>query len=187
MKKSITTLLFILLSAQVFSQTSLETNLINVSLSVFDEKISFKIPKNFKGFQENSINGFLYKAIPQGQNFNDWTQMITVSGQKDGAMPKNFDLKNVANLYLKNQDEKCNYNFSGGIIKEAENNITVLTRCANNQTINNNLTETTVINFIQGKKDIYTLQYSEKSSEPFGINESTTKDFISKNKTLLKQ
>lgn len=135
---------------------------------IFSQNISFMLPSNFKIIEDSQFeDGYLLKAIPNIQNKDNWRQLITITGEKNAALVKNFNLDDQARLFFNNYKLACEKSFSAGKIPAIDNidgyrNITLVLRCGNIRIDDKDMSETTIVNFIQGKKDTYTIQYTER-------------------------
>lgn len=179
----------LLLTGSAFAQTNNNNETTKAVIPIFSEVISFKMPVDFVGNQQSTKEGFMFEAIPKGQTLDDWKQMITITGQKDLAMPENFKLENIVGMFFKGYKEGCPKSFSGGKIDAIGNidghkNVTLLLRCGSQKKGNTEYSETTVINFIQGKKDFYTIQYAERTPPAKAIDQNTIDYFAKKDLSL---
>lgn len=192
MKKTIIiTALGLLSLNSIAASNSSDQKTINALIPVFSEVIGMKIPRDFNVVnQGTSKDGFIFEAVPKGQTVDNWKQMITITGQRNMAMAPGFSIDNVATLFGKGYRNNCPDSFSTKNIDKYEkidehNNVAVLYRCGNESKDGKTYSETNLVNFIQGKKDFYTIQYAERNKSAKEITTDDITYYSAKEKNLV--
>lgn len=145
---------------------------------IYSQLLVVSSPPGFKNAFENTQGPrYIREAVPEKENVNKWTQMITVTGFKDLAQnpqvtPQSFAVNMAAGF-----QRACPTSFSGqeiGIGKISERDAFVLVAsCGTSPTTSGKTSEAAVIAVIKGSSDYYTIQWAERgapSATPLAID-----------------
>lgn len=145
---------------------------VTMTMPVFSQIVLFPAPSAYQpAFSKNNENKFyIFEMVPKGETLEKWSGMITITGQNgaSAALPTLRDyIGNFYNLY----QNACPNTFSAKPIGDANINghvaILVYFSCGQLRKAEygpNGHSESVAIAFIQGKKDLYTLQWAERGA-----------------------
>ena len=139
---------------------------------IFSQLLSTAIPKGFQVHPsyEAMLTGprYMRESVLEGENENQWTQMITITGAKDLAAnpqltPQRF-VESIANGYQK----RCPNSFSivgvpVGQISGLET-FSAIVSCGMSPLTDGRTSEAAMILAIRGARDYYTVQWAERSA-----------------------
>lgn len=196
MKKTLL-ILGLLLSNSVFAAqalddiSSVKTNKGGqTAINVFDNVFSFNTPYGYHAVYEHKFQeGYVFDSAPEGQSIENWTSLITVTGQEKLATVPGMNLDKMMDLYSKGLKDICPNSFSQ-VDTPALNNSslpvkTSIMRCGKVKNSNNSYSShTMVMNIIRGAEDIYTLRYIELGPVKKKLNANDVNYFIEKNNLL---
>ena len=145
---------------------------------IFSQLLVVPFPPGFKtAFENTNGSHYIREAVPEKENVDQWTQMITVTGLKDLALnpkvtPQSFAVNMAAGF-----QRACPTSFSGqeiGIGKISDRDAFVLVAsCGTSPTTAGKTSEAAVIAVIKGSSDYYTVQWAERgapSATPLAID-----------------
>lgn len=135
---------------------------------IYSQLIGFTLPPGFKVVHENDAGTqYVREAVPEGESVEKWTQMISVTGLKGyAANPFGAPDKFADNLAVRFQ-RACPSSFDAvqvgqGKLSTGQLAYTALIGCGSLKSGETSVGETTLITVIQGEKDFYTVQWSER-------------------------
>ena len=104
----------------------------------------------------------------RGENVQNWTQMITVTGAKDIASKPEVTAKAYLNNMAGGFKRACPASFGAQIINENKVSgfeaIAAVVSCGVSPTTGGKTSETALMVVIKGQADIYTVQWAERAS-----------------------
>jgi hypothetical protein len=152
-----------------------------VSISpIFNQLIKLNLPGNFNpvpAFEKTDNDFYIQEHVSSRETIDSWTQMLTVTGQKDFAMkhpdatPKDFALRMAGDF-----QHACPSSFSGKEIYEgklsAQDAFIVIASCGTApKKAGHSHSETALIVVIKGDRNLYTLQWAQRGTpSPMPIN-----------------
>ena len=160
-----------------FAQTP--ANVTEKSLSnVFSQQVFYNIPSGFSNqllSERANDTNYIHERGLIGENADNWTQVITVTGLKNTAANKNLTPMTLIGTIVLNFQKTCPTSFAGTKFMESTmgNGIPVAVAVLSCGTIKNK-SETTLITAIKGSNDYYTVQWAERgkaSKKPLKIDE----------------
>lgn len=164
-------------STLAFAQTP--ANVTEKSLSnVFSQQVFYNIPSGFSNqllSERANDTNYIHERGLIGENADNWTQVITVTGLKNTAANKNLTPMTLIGTIVLNFQKTCPTSFAGTKFMESTmgNGIPVAVAVLSCGTIKNK-SETTLITAIKGSNDYYTVQWAERgkaSKKPLKIDE----------------
>jgi hypothetical protein len=139
---------------------------------IFSQLLSTSIPQGFQAHAsyEATLPGprYMRESVLEGENENQWTQMITVTGAKDLAAnpqltPKKF-VESMANGYQK----RCSSSFSSVSVPVGEisgfDAFSAIVSCGASPLTGGRTSEAAMILAIKGERDYYTVQWAERAA-----------------------
>lgn len=157
-----------------------------LAIDVFDNIFSFNLPSNYTPINEEKYqDGYVFDAAPNGQNTENWSSLVTLTGQKDLATVPGLTLNKLLDLYVKGVKDNCITSFSAVNVPDSEvdglSMKTALLRCGKvKDASGKEFSHTMIMGIVQGKKDIYTLRYIERSNPQKKIDAVTVNKFMNK-------
>jgi hypothetical protein len=140
---------------------------------VYAQLVSFTLPDGFAvGFEDPAPGFYIIEAPPIGQTVENWTQLISMTGAKDGVRG---DIVENATLYASNiaaaYQQHCPDSYSTQTLDTPAipgvlDAIAVYFACGPNADAAQ--AEGVVMLVLSGRKDIYTLQWAERFDAPAG-------------------
>lgn len=139
---------------------------------IFGELFAHSIPAGFRTQQEQT-NGQLYlrSMVLESDVDSNWTQRILVSGTQDAAKVSGLTPKTFAMQIARGFQQSCPTTFSGGMVFEGKTNTghntyVMIVSCGSHTltTTKAPTGETALVAVVQGDKNYYSLQWSERSS-----------------------
>ncbi len=164
-------------SALAMAQTP--ANVIEKSLSnVFSQQVIYTIPNGFSNqllSERANDNNYLHERGLIGENADNWTQVITVTGLKNTAANKSLTPMTLIGMVTLDFQKTCPSSFNGIKFFEGTvgNGIPAAVAVLSCGTANGK-SETTLITAIKGTNDYYTVQWAERgkaSKKPLKIEE----------------
>ncbi|HPF77643.1 MAG TPA: hypothetical protein PLF01_00005 [Alphaproteobacteria bacterium] len=178
-------LTILLLPASAFAQEMRST------APIYNQKVEFNIPKNWKPVSENVDGGhYIMELIPENESLENWTKMFTVQGFQGAASkisPKDFLLQ-LSAMYKGLCGDNAVFELAGNrTISEFESQQAII-GCANAPENNpvglkKGMGEVAYFVAVKGTQDIYIFHKSIRSQGFAPQNSPITKengwDFIS--------
>lgn len=155
---------------------------------VFGQQVFYNIPS---GFSNQLINekmtgaDYIHERALTGENFQNWTQVITVTAIKDLALNKQVLPLTLVNSAVNNFKSSCPNSFSGiQLFDGATGSGTPVTVSILSCGTLKEKSQTTLISVFKGYQNFYTVQWTERgkaSNKPLVIDE---KKWIARLNTL---
>ncbi len=135
---------------------------------VFDQLVSYNLPAGFTAVYENANETrYIQESVPEGQSYDNWTEMITLTGAKDLALNENVTLVSNANAIADNYKKDCADTFTATPLDnrpvDGHDSLIVFLGCGTAGPHESAVSESAVIILIKGEQDYYTLQWAERS------------------------
>ena len=156
---------------------------------IFSQLLVADLPRGFKTVFEN-VDGpkYIREMVPEGENENQWTQMVTITGTKGLASNPGMSPKIFAENMAGGFQRACPNSFVGSSVTEGKISgydwfVAVLS-CGTSPSTAGRTSESAIVAIIKGEKDYYTIQWAERtepSSSPMAID---TAKWIEKFKKL---
>ncbi|AXF85000.1 hypothetical protein DTO96_100717 [Ephemeroptericola cinctiostellae] len=146
---------------------------------IFSQLLITSIPRGFQmAFANASDTGYIHELVPTGENVNQWTQMLTVTGTKNAALNPEQTPQKMAGLLGAGFHNSCPNSFNAYAFPSPHqingyDSISVILSCGSTQAPQRETSETALITIIKGQKDYYTVQWAERgapSSTPINID-----------------
>lgn len=137
---------------------------------IWSQTVSFTLPSGFVTKFENASQKsghYVREAVLRGETVDDWTQMITVTGERGiadvaGSTPKTF-AETIAGDFQK----ACPDSFAAAPIGKSTtsgyDSYAAVLSCGTSPTTNGATSESAVILVVAGKRDFYTLQWAVRT------------------------
>ncbi len=138
---------------------------------IFGELFAHSIPAGFRA-QHEQTNGHAYLRTMVLATDTDtaWTQRIVVSGTQDAAKVSGLSPKIFAMQIAKSFQQSCPSSFAGGVVLEGKiktgHNIYVMIVGCGTHTLTTTkaaTSETALVAVVQGDRNYYSVQWSERS------------------------
>ena len=145
--------------------------------TVFSQQVFYTIPKQFNSqlqFEQNNGNSYINERALNGETVESWTQLITVTGEKDLTKNPNISPWAIIGTLVQGFQTACPSSFSGLKMFDAQINGHPATAAVLSCGMLNNQSETALIIAIRGVNDYYTVQWAEHgkaSSKPLKLDE----------------
>lgn len=161
---------------------------VEVTSVIWSQNVSFTLPHGFvTNFENTSGNHYIREAVLKGETSDSWTQMITVTGERnaakqDGLTPKLF-AENMAEGFKNACPHSFNAKSLGSGTTSGYDAFAAIMSCGTSPTTDGKTSETAVVLVIAGKKDYYTLQWAERtdpSAGPMELDAATWKARLAK-------
>ena len=135
---------------------------------IFSQLLMWSLPKDFRPLGDEVIGGtYLQQSVPAGQDAKRWTEMITVTGEKDAALVAGVSAQKLAERIAGYFRQLCPDSFrvaSFGPVKvERHDGFAMVLSCGIADAATQR-SETLLVVAIQGERDFYTLQWSERGA-----------------------
>lgn len=171
---------------RVSADTSLSTSLdgyrqagysVSVISPIFGQLVRFSFPAGFgPKFEQTNGDHYIREVVLQGQTVDNWTQMLTVTGERNLAL-KSVTPRMFAESIAGGFRRACPESFSAktlgdGKISGFDSYIAVVS-CGTSPTTQGTTSETALLIVVRGQSDFYTLQWAEraeKSATPVDID-----------------
>ena len=136
---------------------------------VFGKIVAYTLPEGFKGaFEDANDSFYIQEAIPAGESVDNWSQMITMTGNKgqgaSGAQPLEMAAENMRAGYQKACPETFTAQSFGPSLVDGREALTVFLGCGAVDAAQGRISEKAVIAFIRGDDNVYTIQWAEHTA-----------------------
>lgn len=145
---------------------------INTIAPIFSQLVSTSLPKGFKPapVYEATLPGprYVRENVLEGENENEWTQMITITGAKDLSNNPNLTPQKFVEAMAAGYKRACPDTFSAA--KVPIQNISgydafgAVVSCGKSPLTQGRTSESAIIIGIKGEHDYYTVQWAERSA-----------------------
>ena len=119
-------------------------------------------------FEKTKDNFYIRESVPNGENVNNWTQMITVTGMKDAASKPEITPRIVLNNMAGGFKRACPSSFGAQVINENKvsgfDAIVGVVSCGLSPTNAGKTSESALMIVIKGQADFYTIQWAERAT-----------------------
>jgi hypothetical protein len=135
---------------------------------VFGQLVSFRLPTGFTPVYDNANEtNYIQEAVPEGETYDQWSQMITLTGAKDLALDENVTLVTNANAIADSYKKDCQDTFTATPLDnrpvDGHDSLIVFLGCGSAGPAESAVSESAVIVLIKGEQNYYTLQWAERS------------------------
>jgi hypothetical protein len=139
-------------------------------MPIFSQLVEFSLPPGFqKANEKATAKNYILELVLQGETYSHWTQMITVTGEKDLAINKpQLTPQEFAEGIAKSFKSECSTTFSHGKAINCNSQVDgfesfiVVLSCGSHVIPEGAVRETTLFFVIKGKRDFYTIQWAER-------------------------
>lgn len=148
---------------------------------IYSQLLLARYPQGFQTAYEK-VNGknYIRELVPVGENVNNWTKMMTISGIKDLASRADVTPHAVLNNIAAGFKRACQNSFSAQGISEGKlsgfDSYVAVVSCGVSPSTGGKSSETALIAVIKGQSDYYTIQWAERSApsnEPIALDVPT--------------
>ncbi|MBV8491199.1 MAG: hypothetical protein JO199_11785 [Candidatus Eremiobacteraeota bacterium] len=138
---------------------------------IWSQTVAFTLPSGFvTKWEKTSGDHYQREAVPSGQTVDEWTQMVTVTGEKGLATVKGATPLIFAEEIAKGFKKACPGSFNTKALEgdwvPGYKTFAAVVSCGQSPMTNGATTETAAIVVIAGKKDYYTIQYATRTKPP---------------------
>lgn len=139
-----------------------------VTTPVFSQLVGYTKPVNFvSAFEDANATNYIHELVPQGETVEQWSQMITLSGEKGEAVDPSVTPVNVARHMASRFQSACPATFVTRGLTELKVNghdaFVALLGCGKVRT-GTPRSEIALVIAIRGRTDVYTIQWAERSA-----------------------
>lgn len=132
---------------------------------VFSQLVMMSFPAGFQAaFEETRGGNYIHEAVLNGENVNNWTQMVTLSGAKEQALNPNITPEKLVNQIAGGFKQACPTSFSAALLVRGQlagfDAFTAVISCGSSATPVGKASETTMFTAIKGERDYYTIQWA---------------------------
>jgi hypothetical protein len=137
--------------------------------TVFGQAVSYTLPGNFVSAYEDRQGGrYIHEAVPDGENVNQWTQMITLTGAQGLAADPDITPIKFAGSMAAGFKRVCPTSFFAtglGSLKVDEHDaFAAFVSCGTAPAGDAAHSESMLVIVIKGTQDYYTVQWAERST-----------------------
>jgi len=152
--------------------TTASPTFVTATMPVYAQMIRFRVPVSYApAFSKNNEGKFyIFEMVPKGETVDRWTSMMTITGQ-NGAVTTIPPLRDYIGNFFSRYQKACTKTFSAKPISDAKINghAAVLVYFSCGQLLKagygpEGYSESVVIAFIQGAKDLYTVQWAARGA-----------------------
>lgn len=147
-------------------------------MSIFGQLLVAPFPTGYVNvYEEARGERYIRESVLEGESFDRWSRMITITGAKGVSLRPEVTPKSFATNIAAHFQSACPASFSAqglgdGRIDGADMFVAVAS-CGISPTRDGNRSETTLIVVIKGSSDYYTIQWAERgapSDTPLAID-----------------
>lgn len=148
---------------------------------IFSQVVTWNMPLTFHGVNEKTRGNFyIMEAVPLGEDINQWSQLITITGVADAATKPELTPELYAGNLAASYQKSCPDSFAAEtLVAPGVGDYTTfaaLLSCGYSKEDLHPQSETAVVLVIKGAHDYYTLQWAEHADAQSGpMNPSLTK------------
>lgn len=145
---------------------------VTATMPVYAQMIRFRVPVSYApAFSKNNEGKFyIFEMVPKGETVERWTSMMTITGQ-NGAVTAIPPLRDYIGNFFSRYQKACPKTFSAKPISDIKINghVAVLVYFSCGQLLKAGYgpeghSESVVIAFIQGTKDLYSVQWASRGT-----------------------
>lgn len=146
--------------------------LITATMPIYTQLVRFPVPSGYApAFSKNNEGKFyIFEMVPKGETVERWTSMMTITGQ-NGAVTTIPPLRDYIGNFFSRYQKACTKTFSAKPVSDANVNghVAVFVYFSCGQLLKagygpEGYSESVVIAFIQGAKDLYTVQWASRGT-----------------------
>jgi hypothetical protein len=135
---------------------------------IFSQIVAVRLPQGFRPTSEQrSANAYVNNSVPQGESTDNWTQMISLRGERNAANTPGLFPEGYLVRVGEALKARCPQSFLGHALGRltvnGHNAVAVLVGCGAMEA-NPTQSETAFIVVIKGRSDIYAIQWSERGA-----------------------
>jgi hypothetical protein len=136
---------------------------------LYSQLVAFSMPAGFQEvFEKDSGPTYIREAVPVGETFEQWTQMITVTAAKGLAVNPQVNPRVFVGSMADGFQKLCATSFTATVLSEGQLEtghlaFTALLDCGSVGAGKQTHRETLLVTAIQGASDVYSLQWAERS------------------------
>lgn len=156
-------------------------------MPIFSQVLVFSTPKDFRAASEALRDSrYVARSVPVGQDLQHWTEMITVTGEKDAAMLTGVSARKVAENMAGAIAQDCPGSFgaaSFGAVRSGRYDGFATVFGCGLSAAGDPHSQTVMVVTIVGERDVYTLQWSEigpPSTTPLAIDAARWQDRLAR-------
>ncbi len=143
---------------------------------IFSQLVATSVPTGFTALPvyEATLPGprYLRETVLEGENADDWTQMITVTGAKDLSDRPNVTLQGFVERMAGGYKKACPDSFSAASVPVAKisgyDTFGAIVSCGTSPMTQGRTSESAMILAIKGQHDYYTVQWAQRSKPSSG-------------------
>jgi Rap1a immunity proteins len=143
---------------------------------IFSQLLSTAMPKGFEASPsyEATLPGprYMRESVLDGENVNQWTQMITITGAKDLAANAQLTPQKFVQSMAGGYQKACPSSFSAVSVPVGEisgfETFSAIVSCGTSPLTGGRTSEAAMILAIKGERDYYTVQWAERA-EPSAL------------------
>jgi hypothetical protein len=144
---------------------------------VFSQLLMTSVPNGFAtAYVKAGDTQYVREAVPEGEDVDTWTQMITVTGTKGLASNPDVTPRKYADGMAEVFKLACPESFNAGRVSDIKISgyagAVQIVSCGTSPSTDGKTSESALIAVIRGEKDYYTIQWAERakpSSKPIAI------------------
>jgi hypothetical protein len=148
------------------------------TVPVFHQLVSFSLPSPFTvAFEKTTNSVYVREHVPAGENSDEWTRMITLSGVQGLASNPQATLQGYLQALARGFQRHCPDTYValelGPQPIVAQPSFAAIASCGHVGSAGKGRSETSVMLAIKGNEDFYTLQWTERgpdSSRPLKLD-----------------
>ena len=136
---------------------------------IFSQLLAHAQPPGFKPvFEKTNGPHYIRESVLSGEDENNWSQMITVTGVRDLVSNPNASPRKFAEAMAAGFKRACPESFAASVLAEgkmgAYDAFSVLVSCGTSPTTGGKTSESALVTVIKGEKDYYTVQWAERAA-----------------------
>jgi hypothetical protein len=140
---------------------------VTVTAPIWSQTVAFTLPAGFvTNFENTSGNHYIREAVLKGETSDRWTQMITITGERNGAQQR-ITAKSFAETMADGFKRACPASFNAEAIGSGKisgyPSYAGILSCGTSPTTGGATSETAAVLVVVGKHDIYTLQWAART------------------------
>ncbi len=143
---------------------------------IFSQLVATSVPAGFKALPvyEATLPGprYMREAVLEGENANEWTQMITITGAKDLSDNANLTLQGFVERMAAGYKKACPDSFTASSVPVGKisgyDTFGAIVSCGTSPMTQGRTSESAMILAIKGQHDYYTVQWAERSKPSVG-------------------
>jgi len=138
---------------------------------IFSQLLKISHPKEFSiapAFEKTNGGFYIREAVLPGETVDNWTQMITATGNKDLASKPGTAPKAVLDVVAEGFKRACPNSYAAQILNEDKvsgfDAVAAVLSCGASPTTSGKTSETTLFVVIKGQNDFYQVQWAERTA-----------------------